>query len=360
MRIAQVSPLAECVPPRTYGGTERIVSYLTEALIGLGHDVTLFAAGGSRTSASLRVCSESALRDSPSCYEPIASHLLMMRRVLKEAASFDIIHFHTDLVQFPIFAHRPAACLTTLHGRLDRPELRRFFDAFDEMPLVAISAAQRASLPEASWIGTVHHGLPEAMLRPGGGDGGYLAFLGRVSPEKGLARAIRIARRAGMPLRVAAKIDRADTEFFNTVIRPELGPDIAFLGEIDDSAKEEFLGRAAALLFPIEWPEPFGLVMIEAMACGTPVIAFPNGAAPEVIEDGITGFLVAGENEAAAALRRLADFDRSRIRQRFEERFSARRMAMDYVGLYERLLAGAVAIPDDRLGGEAADEMQRA
>jgi glycosyltransferase involved in cell wall biosynthesis len=332
MRIAQVSPLIESVPPGTYGGTERIVSYLTEALIGLGHDVTLFAAGGSMTSARLRICSEQALRSDPTCREPLAYHLLMMRRVLNEAEAFDVIHFHTDLVQFPVFAGHATPSLTTLHGRVDLPELRLFFAEYRENPLVSISAAQQEILPQANWLGPVHHGLPETLLAEGPGDGGYLAFLGRISPEKGPVPAIRIAQSCGVPLKIAAKVDRVDEAYFNDVVRPLLDdPLIEFIGEIDEQQKAEFLGGAFALLFPIDWPEPFGLVMIEAMACGTPVVAFPCGSVPEIIEDGLTGFLARNVDEAVGALRHLHRLDRHAIRSRFEQRFSSRRMARDYL-----------------------------
>jgi len=337
MRIAQVAPLIECVPPITYGGTERIVSYLTEALVALGHDVTLFAAGGSRTTARLRACSERALRAEPQTI-PLAHHLVLMRRVLAEAAAFDVIHFHTDLVHFPIFAEHPTPGLTTLHGRLDFPELELFFSQYCEIPLVAISQAQRNFLPKANWFGTVHHGIPVPTLPEQHNRDGYLAFLGRISPEKDPVAAIRIAQRSGRRLKIAAKVDRVDEAYFNEVVAPLLDdPAIEFIGEIDEVAKVPFLSQASALLFPICWPEPFGLVMIEAMACGVPVIAFRNGSVPEIIEDGLTGFIVDDIDEAVTVLHHVDRLDRAAIRARFEQRFSARRMAHDYVALYQSL-----------------------
>lgn len=362
MRIAQVSPLVESVPPGTYGGTERIVSYLTEALIGLGHDVTLFASGDSLTTARLRVCSKQSLRSDPTCREPLAYHLMMMRRVLAEAGEFDVIHFHSDLVQFPIFGGHATPSLTTLHGRLNLPELQLFFKEYREIPLVSISASQRATMPHGNWLGTVHHGLPDTLLCEGPGDGGYLAFLGRISPEKGPVPAIRIAQRSGMRLKIAAKVDRVDEAYFHEVVRPLLdSPGIEFIGEIDEQQKAEFLGRAHALIFPIEWPEPFGLVMIEAMACGTPVIAYRNGSVPEVIEDGLTGFVVGDEDSAVAALRQLDGFDRHKIRHRFEQRFSSRRMALDYLALYTQLAQQASpALRSGRLRGTSQGELEHA
>ena len=354
MRIAHVAPLAESVPPRTYGGTERVVSYLVEAMTGMGHDVTLFASEDSVTSARLQPCAPVALRFDPSCREPAARLLVMMNRVLEEAESFDLIHFHTDLLQFPLFRNHPIPCLTTLHGRLDLPELKPFFAEFPEMPLVSISDAQRRPLPDANWMATVHHGLPETLLSAGTGSGGYLAFLGRFSPEKGPGTAIRIARRTGRELKFAAKVDRTDVAWFESTIEPLLGYDgVQSIGEIGETAKNGFLGDAAALLFPIDWPEPFGLVTIEAMACGTPVIAFRHGSVPEIVEDGVTGFVVDNEDEAVAAVTRLDRLDRRRIRARFEQRFSARRMALDYLRIYGLLCGRGGARPTrDVLDGE--------
>jgi glycosyltransferase involved in cell wall biosynthesis len=361
MRIAQVSPLIESVPPQTYGGTERIVSYLTEALVAMGHDVTLFAAGGSVTSARLRSCSEMALRSDPSCREPLAYHLLMMRRVLAEAEEFDIIHFHTDLLQFAIFANAPTPCLTTLHGRLDLPELGRFFEVHRDIPLVSISASQRRTIPDANWLGTVHHGLPETLLGEGSGSGGYLAFLGRISPEKDPVAAIRIAKRSGIPLKIAAKVDRVDEAYFQEVVEPLLDdPLVEFIGEIDEQRKSAFLGGARALLFPIDWPEPFGLVMIEAMACGTPVIAFDRASVPEIVENGVTGFIVRDETGAMMALEQLESLDRRNIRRRFEQRFTSRRMARDYLALYARLAPPQAAALRGFARDDSRDELEHA
>ena len=341
MRIAQVAPLYESVPPKLYGGTERIVSYLTEELVREGHEVTLFASGDSMTQARLvPVCPES-LRLAPNCIDQLAHHVLMLEYVFSERRNFDIIHFHIDYLHFPLSRREQIVNVTTLHGRLDIPELAPLYQVFRDMPVVSISDAQRDPLPWANWQGTVYHGLPEDQLtfRPGTGE--YLAFLGRISPEKGLDEAIKIAQLVGMPLRVAAKIDRADQEYFETCIKSRLhDPLIEFTGEIGYPEKNDFLGDAAALLFPINWPEPFGLVMIEAMACGTPVIAYPRGSVPEIVDDGITGFLVHNAEEAAKAVEGIAAIERRSCRRRFEERFSARRMSEDYLALYERLVNG--------------------
>ncbi|MDI3308589.1 MAG: glycosyltransferase family 4 protein [Acetobacteraceae bacterium] len=338
MRIAQVAPLAEAVPPLLYGGTERIVSYLTEELVALGHDVTLFASGDSRTDARLEAIVPRAVRLDPSVRDALAPNVLMLTRVLERLSEFDIVHFHIDHLHLPVMRSAGVPFLTTLHGRLDLPEIEPLFRAYPEAPFVSISDSQRRPLHFANWIGTVHHGLPERLLRPSLRHSGYLAFLGRISPEKGPEAAIRIARAAGMPLRIAAKVDQADREYFETVVRPMLDqPGVEFVGEIAEAEKSDFLGGAAALLFPIQWPEPFGLVMIEAMACGTPVIAFNRGSVPEVLEDGVTGFVVEDETGALAALHRLDRLDRATIRQRFEARFTARRMAEDYLALYRRL-----------------------
>lgn len=339
MRIAHVSPLIESVPPHTYGGTERVVSWLVEGMTALGHDVTLFASGDSVTTARLQSCTPRALRFKREYRDPLACHLILMSRVLAEAHRFELIHFHTDLLQFALFRGHSTPCVATLHGRLDLPDLGPFFAEFPEMPLVSISDAQRAPLAEANWLGTVHHGLPEALYPPGRGDGGYLAFLGRLSPEKAPDAAIRIAQRAGMPLRIAAKIDHVDTAYFESTVRPLLATrGVDYVGEISEPEKAAFLGGACALLFPICWPEPFGIVLIEAMACGTPVIAYRAGSAPEVIDDGITGFIVAGEDEAVAAVERVGRLDRGRIRRIFESRFSAARMVADYLDLYEDVI----------------------
>jgi glycosyltransferase involved in cell wall biosynthesis len=335
MRIAQVSPLYESCPPQLYGGTERVVSYLTEELVRQGHEVTLFASGDSRTGATLRAACDRALRLDPRCKDPLPHHLVMLNRVARSAEAFDIIHFHADFLHFPVFAPLWGKTLTTTHGRLDLPDLPPLFREFPMMPLVSISKAQRTPVPWASWNGTVYHGLPTDLYAPGLGDGGYLAFIGRVCPEKGLDKAIEIARSVGMPLRIAAKVDKADVDYYNDKIKRLLkDPGVDFIGEIGEHEKAKFLGRAAALLFPIDWPEPFGLVMIEAMANGTPVIAFRRGSVPEIIDDGVTGFVVDSVDAAAAAVPRALALDRLAIRCRFEERFSAERMTRDYVERY--------------------------
>jgi len=341
MRIAQIAPLHEAVPPKLYGGTERIVSFLTEELVEMGHDVTLFASGDSITKARLESFWPRALRLDPSVKDWIAPHMLMLEEVRRQADQFDILHFHLDYFPFSLFSRQRTPFVTTLHGRLDLPELSAVFDAFEDVPVVSISDSQRTPLPQANFTRTVHHGLPGTLLQPTFAKPEYLAFLGRIAPEKCPDRAIRIARACGIPLKIAAKIDKADTDYFNGVIRPLLaqGGGVELVGEIDDSRKSAFLSGARALLMPIEWPEPFGLVMIEAMACGTPVIACNRGSVPEIIEDGVTGFIVENEEEAVAAVARIGELDRTRIRARFEERFSARRMADDYVGIYESLSA---------------------
>ena len=341
MRIAQIAPLAEAVPPKRYGGTERVVSYLTEELVHQGHDVTLFASGNSRTSARLVSCSKTALRLDESVQDSTPHTLVMLDRVRACADDFDILHFHTELEHFPIFQEIAARTVTTLHGRLDPNELNPFYRRFADFPLVSISNDQRRPMPPVNWVGTVYHGLPLELLKfSPDPEGGYLAFLGRIAPEKGPESAIEIARRSGVPLRIAAKIGDQDRAYFEERIRPLLGqPGIEFVDEIGEDAKADFLGKARALLFPIDWPEPFGLVMIEAMACGTPVIAYPEGSVPEIIEEG-TGFLVNDTDEAVEAVSRLGELDRAAIRDRFEERFSARRMAADYVEIYRRLVEG--------------------
>jgi glycosyltransferase involved in cell wall biosynthesis len=336
MRIAQIAPLAEAVPPKLYGGTERIVSYLTEELVRLGHHVTLFASGDSRTSAELVPCTEKALRLYSAVRDPVPHILMMLEEVRRRTEEFDVLHFHVDMLHFPIFRNMSAHTVTTLHGRLDLPDLQPFYRKFPEFSLVSISNDQRRPMPPVNWAGTVYHGLPLDLLRPTASpSAGYLAFLGRISPEKRPDRAIEIARHAGMPLQMAAKVDNVDREYFERQIRPLLSdPLVAFIGEIGESQKSDFLGNAAALLFPIDWPEPFGLVTIEAMACGTPVIAFPHGSVSEVIEDGVTGYIVHSVQDAVDAVRRLPRLDRATIRRRFEERFSATRMARDYLDIY--------------------------
>jgi glycosyltransferase involved in cell wall biosynthesis len=339
MKIAQIAPLIESVPPRLYGGTERIVSYLTEELVRLGHDVTLFASGDSITSAELSPCCSRALRLDPAVRDTIPHFMLMIDNVWERAKEFDILHFHIDLFHFPLFRSLAARTLTTLHGRQDLGDLKLFYSRFGEMPLVSISENQRKPLPHANFVKTIHHGIPADLHRPSFEQGRYLAFLGRISPEKRPDRAIRIARAAGIPLKIAAKVDKADEDYFRNDILPLIdGPGVEFIGEINEGEKTKFLGEAAALLFPVDWPEPFGLVMIEAMACGTPVLAFRCGSVPEVIDDGITGKMVDSEEEAVAALPAILTYDRSAVRRQFEERFSSARMAKDYVGTYRRLL----------------------
>jgi glycosyltransferase involved in cell wall biosynthesis len=338
MRIAQIAPLTESVPPRLYGGTERIVSFLTEELVGMGHDVTLFASGDSQTSARLEAGWPMALRFDKTVRDMYAPHMLMVERVARSADEFDVLHCHLDYWPFSLLSRQPTPFLTTLHGRLDLPELAPLYSAFDLAPLVSISDAQRQPLPDANFVSTVYHGLPENLLNRLDVPRGYLAFLGRICPEKRPDRAIRIARATGMPLKIAAKVDRVDTDYYETMIRPMIdGEQIQMIGEIGDSEKSAFLSGARALLVPIDWPEPFGLVMIEAMACGTPVIAYRHGSVPEIIEDGTTGFIVDDEAQAVAALSRVNELSPAFIRHRFEQRFTARRMAEDYLALYRRL-----------------------
>jgi glycosyltransferase involved in cell wall biosynthesis len=337
MRIAQIAPLAETVPPRAYGGTERVVHWLTEELVRQGHKVTLFASGDSVTSGDLVPCSTSGLRDA-GVRDHTASLLVMLDRVKKAAAAFDILHFHVDLLQFPAFQNLPWKTLTTLHGRLDLPDIHPIYEAFPHMPLVSISDVQRRPMPPVNWAGTVQHGLPPALIPYSSAGGAYLAFLGRIAAEKRLDRAIDVAVGAATPLKIAAKVDPADRAYFDRHIAPRLHhPLIEFVGEITDEKKGAFLGGALALIFPIDWPEPFGLAMIEAMAAGTPVIAWPNGAAPEVVDEGLTGVLVRSIEEAVQAVRTVAQLDRSEVRRRFEARFTAERMASDYLAIYRRL-----------------------
>jgi glycosyltransferase involved in cell wall biosynthesis len=344
MRIAQVAPLIERVPPRLYGGTERVVAYLTDELVRQGHDVTLFASGDSRTLAKLVPCSREALRLDPGVRDPLPHAVLQLEAVRRRADRFDVLHFHTDYVHFPLFRPIAERTVTTLHGRLDLPDLHPLYREFDDVPLVSISASQRRPMPPVRWVGTVHHGLPRDLLRfspeP---EGRYLAFLGRIADEKRPDRAVEIAERAGIPLKIFAKVDRADERYFREEIEPLLDhPLVEYVGEIGDAEKQAALGDALALLFPIDWPEPFGLTMIESMACGTPVVAFRRGSVPEVVEHGLTGYVVDSVEEAVEAVRTLDRLDRAAIRRRFEERFTAERMARDYVALYERLRAGDV------------------
>jgi glycosyltransferase involved in cell wall biosynthesis len=344
VKIAQIAPLFESVPPKLYGGTERVVSYLTEELVREGHQVTLFASGDSITAARLvRVCPR-ALRLDSGCADPLAHHVLMLDEILRRAKDFDILHFHIDYIHYPLVRALNVPNITTLHGRLDLPDLAPVYRRFSEMPLVSISDSQRTPLSWANWIATVYHGLPLELYELNDGPGRYLAFIGRVSPEKGVDRTIEIARRSGMPLRIAAKVDRADEAYFQSVIRPLLDPGyVEFVGEIGEREKGDFLGNAYALLFPIDWPEPFGLAMIEAMACGTPVIACNRGSVPEVVDEGITGFVVEDVEGAVRAVDRISSINRRLCRRRFEERFSGRRMARDYVSVYRSIGERATA-----------------
>jgi len=338
LRIAQVAPLYESVPPALYGGTERVVSYLTEELVRQGQHVTLFASGDSTTGAELVPACERAIRLDPSSPEAIALHLAMLEHIFKRAAEFDVIHFHIDSFHLPLARRHTGATVTTLHGRLDLPGLDVLYREFKEHPLVSISNAQRRPLHWANWIDTVYHGLPLDLHRANFAAGRYLAFLGRVSPEKRLDRAIEIARRTGIPLKIAAKVDRADCDYFSKEIKPHIdGTFIEYLGEIAEREKTAFLGEAVALLFPVDWPEPFGLAMIEAMACGTPVIAFRCGSIPEVVDTGVTGYVVESIAEAVECVARVQNLDRGRCRKAFEMRFSANRMARDYCDVYQLL-----------------------
>ena len=340
MRIAQVAPLYESVPPKLYGGTERVVSWLTEELVRLGHDVTLFASGDSMTTARLvKVCPES-LRLSPTCVDQLSHHVVLIEKVLQEQDSFDLIHFHIDYLHFPLSRRARYRHVSTLHGRLDIPDLAPLYDVYSDVPVISISDAQRDPLPNLNWQGTVHHGLPEKNYAFYPKAGKYLAFLGRTSPEKGLDRAIEIARAVGMPLKIAAKVDKADQEYFDSCLASMIdGTNVEFVGEVGYPAKNEFLGNAAALLFPISWPEPFGLVMIEAMACGTPVIAYPFGSVREVMKDGVSGFVVSDLKSAAQAVKRIDEIDRSKVRKHFREHFTAPNMAKNYLKIYERMIS---------------------
>lgn len=339
MKIAQVAPLFESVPPKYYGGTERVVSYLTEELVRQGHEVTLFASGDSVTKAHLVAPCRRSLRLDKNCVDQLAHHILMLEMVFKQAHRFDIIHFHIDYLHFPLSRRHNIPHVTTLHGRLDIPDLVPLYREFGEMPVVSISNSQREPLPWLNWRGTVYHGLPEDLYTFREEHGKYLAFLGRIAPEKRVDRAIEIAKRTGIPLKIAAKVDKVDKEYFETVVQPLLrDPLIEYLGEIGDGEKNEFLGNAYALLFPIDWPEPFGLVMIEAMACGTPVIAYRRGSVPEVLEEGVTGFIVQGLEDAVEAVYKVRNINRRRCREVFEERFSATRMTRDYLNIYKQLL----------------------
>jgi glycosyltransferase involved in cell wall biosynthesis len=338
MRIAQVAPLAESVPPKLYGGTERVIAWLTEELVGLGHEVTLFASGDSQTSANLISAWPRSLRLGRPRSDSFLAYAALLQEVAERAAQFDVIHSHIDWLHLPLLRRLGVPFLTTLHGRLDLPGVPDLMRRFADAPFVAISNAQRKPARDANWVGTIYHGLPADSLQPCFKPGNYLAFLGRLSADKGPEAAIRIARAAGMPLRIAAKLPQDHQAYFKKKLAPLVdGEQIKLIGEVNDATKQSFLADAAALLFPINWPEPFGLVMIEAMACGTPIIAFPAGSVPEVIEDGVSGFIVRGEEEAVQAVARLNTLDRRNVRAQFDQRFTSRRMAQDYLRHYEML-----------------------
>jgi glycosyltransferase involved in cell wall biosynthesis len=339
MRIAQIAPLAESVPPKLYGGTERVVSWLTEELVALGHDVTLFASGDSRTTGRLVSVIPRAIRLSKPRPDPFPAYAALLEVIAKSAHNFDVVHCHTEWLHLPLLSGLGVPCLTTFHNRLDTPDLPPVIARFPSAPLVSISDQHRLQLPAAKWLGTVYHGIPINVLRPSYDPGAYLAFVGRLTREKGPETAIRIAKAAGMPLRMAAKVPRAESRYYKEHLQPLVdGDHIKLLGELNDEGKGDLLKGASALLFPIDWPEPFGLVMIEAMACGTPVIAFSRGSVPEVIDEGVTGFIVDNEEEAVAAVARVPELDRGLVRATFERRFSARRMAEDYLRFYQKLL----------------------
>jgi len=346
LRIAQISPLTEAVPPKLYGGTERVISWLTEELVALGHEVTLFASGDSITSARLEAMWPTAVRLDGSVRDPNALQMSMIEQVAQRAKEFDLLHFHLDYYSFSVMSRQSTPFLTTMHGRLDLPEHQPVFSTFPSVPRVSISNAQRRPAPNVNWVGTVYHGMPLDLLKPVSANPYYLGFLGRISPEKRVDRAISIAERCGLPLKIAAKVDPVDRDYFEEVIRPLLAkPHVEFIGEIADAQKSEFLSNAFALLVPIDWPEPFGLVMIEAMACGAPVIAFNRGSAPELIEEGVTGFVVEDEMSAVGAVRHISRLSRTMIRKRFEERFGARRMARDYLEIYRDMVGAAARRP---------------
>ncbi|HEX5509864.1 MAG TPA: glycosyltransferase family 4 protein [Pseudolabrys sp.] len=341
MRIAQVGPLTEAIPPKLYGGTERVVNWLTEELVALGNDVTLFASGDSRTSAKLEAIWPRALRLDGSIRDPNALHMVMLERVRQCSHDFDLLHFHLDYYPFSLFTRQSTPFITTLHGRLDLPEHQPVFNTFPEVPLISISNSQRRPVRRANWIRTIYHGVPEKLLTPRPVKPSYLAVLGRIAPEKSVDRAIRIAKRCGIPLKIAAKVDRVDQEYYDEIIQPLLDTsDVEYIGEISDHEKSDFLSGAIALMVTIDWPEPFGLVMIEAMACGTPVIAFNRGSVPEVVDENVTGFIVEDEISAISAVDRIPLLDRRQVRARFEQRFTARRMAMDYLSAYRGIMQG--------------------
>lgn len=340
MRIAQVAPLYESVPPQGYGGTERIVSYITEELVRVGHQVTLFASGDSHTAAELVWCSERALRLDRHCFDPLAHHVLLLERVRSRAAEFDLIHYHIDALHFPLSRMMKQPHVTTMHGRQDVPDLVPLYEEFLDTPLISISDAQREPVPWAKWIGTVYHGLPEELYTPvPNPTRDYLAYVGRIAPEKGLERAIETAQHAGIRFAIAAKVDKADREYFEARIKPLLSlPGIEFIGEITQAEKNAFLGNALALLFQIDWPEPFGLAMIEALACGTPVLTRPRGSVPEIIMEGVTGYISDDLQAAVRAVEAVRSIDPATCRREFERRFTVKRMVQDYLRLYTSLI----------------------
>lgn len=338
MRIAQISPAWESVPPQGYGGIERVISYLTEELVRLGHDVTLFATAESKTAARLVPISEHAVRQAPDLHDATPLHVAACAMALKQADAFDVLHFHIDFVHFPLVESTTVPTVTTFHNRLDEPELRPMFEQFAKIPVVSISQSHRTPAPNLNWVANIYHGLPLDLYHLQDTPQDYLAFLGRICPEKGVDRAIKIANRVGMPLKIASKIDDNQRQYLEEEIRPLLDlSDVEFVGEVSDAEKQDFLGNAKALLFPIDWPEPFGLVMIEAMACGTPVIATRCGAVPEVMNDGVTGYVCDNVDECVNAIMKLDRLSREQCRLTFEERFSVTRMANDYVATFEAL-----------------------
>ena len=361
MRIAQVAPLIESVPPAGYGGTERVVSYITEELVRQGHEVTLFASGDSKTAARLVAGTPKALRLRDDVIDPLAHMIVQLEQVAAEASSFDVIHWHLDYFHFPMSRRLGVPQLTTLHGRLDIPDLQPVYAQFGDMPLVSISLDQRAPLPGARWVGSVHHGLPPDEFAPSYETGRYLAFLGRISPEKRADRAIEVALQTGLPLKIGAKVDDVDRDYFTRHIEPLLEADhVEFVGEVAGQDKADLLRHAAALVFPIDWAEPFGLVMIEAMACGTPVIANRIGSVPEVVDDGVSGFIVRSTKQAVDAVRRVGELSREQVRASFERRFTVERMTRNYVDIYGQLIADGVAAGEPASFGVAEPAMPEA
>lgn len=349
LKIAQVAPLYESVPPKYYGGTERVVSYLTEELVNQGQDVTLFASGDSITNARLVAMCDRSLRLNESCEDHLVHHIGMLQSVLDECEHFDVIHFHIDYLHFPLSRLMRLPHVTTLHGRLNLPDLKSFYGKFRDMPVISISYAQRTPLPDNNWLGNVYHGLPEGLFQPNYQPGKYLAFLGRISPEKRVDRAIEIAVRTGLPLKVAAKIDRKDHEYFEQIKPMFDHPLVEYIGEITESEKGEFLGNAMALLFPIDWMEPFGLVLIESLACGTPVVAYSKGSVPELLQHGVDGFIVDNQEDAIKAVENIGLIDRQECRKTFEDRFTAARMATDYLRVYSGAIESEKEIYDLKL-----------